>query len=310
MGSFSPYRRGRPKLLVVDDQSLNIRVLHQMFREECDVHMATSGEQALSMCEELLPDLVLLDVMMDGLDGYQVCRRLKESAATRDIPVIFVTGKTDEADEAKGFEMGAVDYISKPFNPVVVRARVSTHLTLKLQNDYLHALAMLDGLTGIPNRRAFDERLEVAWAQACRDGRPLSLLMIDVDHFKKYNDHYGHLQGDQCLVQVAKALSNVLHRPYDLLARFGGEEFACLLPDTDEQGALLLAQHMQKAIAELAIEHRASAVSDRLTLSIGAATMRPTPLGSSDQHLSFADEQLYRAKHEGRNRICAHFYDE
>src|SRR5690606_13154028 len=118
-----------------------------------------------------------------------------------------------------------VDYISKPFNPVVVRARVRTHLTLKLQNDYLRALAMLDGLTGVPNRRAFDERLEVAWAQACRDGRPLSLLMIDVDHFKPYNDHYGHLQGDQCLRQVARALAGVLNRPYDLLARFGGEEF-------------------------------------------------------------------------------------
>ncbi|MEO4048288.1 PleD family two-component system response regulator [Pseudomonas sp. CAU 1711] len=310
MERFAPYRHGRPKLLVVDDQSLNIRVLHQLFRDECDVHMATSGEQALNVCQELLPDLILLDVMMEGLDGYQVCQRLKEIPATRDIPVIFVTGKSDEDDEAKGFELGAVDYISKPFNPVVVRARVRTHLTLKLQNDYLHALAMLDGLTGIPNRRAFDEHLAVAWAQACRDGRPLSLLMIDVDHFKKYNDHYGHLQGDQCLQQVAQALASVLHRPYDLLARFGGEEFAGLLPDTDESGALQLAQRMQAAIAELELEHAASDVSDRLTLSIGLATMRPTPLGSADQHLSYADEQLYRAKHEGRNRICAHFYDE
>ncbi|MDX5373478.1 MAG: diguanylate cyclase [Pseudomonadaceae bacterium] len=308
MEIFGSYFHGRPKLLVVDDQALNIRVLHELFRFECDVHMTTSGEQVLAMCRELMPDLILLDVVMDGLDGHQVCQQLKADPKTRDIPVIFITGKSDENDEATGLELGAVDYISKPFNPVVVRARVRTHLTLKLQSDYLRAQVMLDGLTGIPNRRAFDERLEAAWGQSCRDGSPLSLLMIDVDHFKHYNDHYGHLQGDQCLRQVARALAGVLNRPYDLLARFGGEEFVGLLPDTDEAGAVQIAERMRAAIAGLDIEHAAAPGSGRLGVSIGVATALPTPLSSAAEHLGWADEQLYRAKREGRDRVCSRFY--
>lgn len=308
MERMKTYLHKRPKLLVVDDQALNIRVLHELFREECEVYMATSGELALQMSRDLLPDLILLDVMMEDIDGHEVCLRLKAEPETRDIPVIFVTGKDHEDDETIGFELGAVDYIRKPFHSVVVRARVMNHLKLKLQSDVLREMAMLDGLTGITNRRGFDERFMAARAYAMREQRPLSLLMIDVDYFKKYNDLYGHLQGDQCLRDVAQAMSTSVHRPHDQACRFGGEEFAVLLPDTDEAGAMRVAQKIHSAIKQLGIEHRASDASDTLTLSIGAAVRLPNSTASIEQHLKWADEQLYRAKSEGRNRTCAQAY--
>lgn len=303
-------RLGRPKLLLVDDQPMNIRVLHQLFRYECDVHMATGGEQAIEVCKALLPDLILLDVVMEGMDGHEVCRRLKADPLTQDIPIIFLSANGEEDDEAIGLELGAVDYIGKPFNPMIVRARVKTHLTLKRQGDYLRSMAMLDGLTGVANRRKLEARLEAAWSQACRDNGPLSLIMIDVDYFKKYNDHYGHQSGDQCLRRLAMALAATLNRPYDLLARYGGEEFACLLPDTDLAGAERVAQKMLAAVAELRIEHLASDVGPQVSLSLGVATVRASARLTPQELLRCADEQLYLAKAGGRARVCARFYAE
>lgn len=303
-------RLGRPKLLLVDDQPMNIRVLHQLFRYECDVHMATGGEQAIEVCKALLPDLILLDVVMEGMDGHEVCRRLKADPLTQDIPIIFLSANGEEDDEAIGLELGAVDYIGKPFNPMIVRARVKTHLTLKRQGDYLRSMAMLDGLTGVANRRKLEARLEAAWSQACRDNGPLSLIMIDVDYFKKYNDHYGHQSGDQCLRRLAMALAATLNRPYDLLARYGGEEFACLLPDTDLAGAERVAQKMLAAVAELRIEHLASEVGPQVSLSLGVATVRASARLTPQELLRCADEQLYLAKAGGRARVCARFYEE
>lgn len=303
-------RLGRPKLLLVDDQPMNIRVLHQLFRYECDVHMATGGEQAIEVCKALLPDLILLDVVMEGMDGHEVCRRLKADPLTQDIPIIFLSANGEEDDEAIGLELGAVDYIGKPFNPMIVRARVKTHLTLKRQGDYLRSMAMLDGLTGVANRRKLEARLEAAWSQACRDNGPLSLIMIDVDYFKKYNDHYGHQSGDQCLRRLAMALAATLNRPYDLLARYGGEEFACLLPDTDLAGAERVAQKMLAAVAELRIEHLASEVGPQVSLSLGVATVLASARLTPQELLRCADEQLYLAKAGGRARVCARFYEE
>lgn len=303
-------RLGRPKLLLVDDQPMNIRVLHQLFRYECDVHMATGGEQAIEVCKALLPDLILLDVVMEGMDGHEVCRRLKADPLTQDIPIIFLSANGEDDDEAIGLELGAVDYIGKPFNPMIVRARVKTHLTLKRQGDYLRSMAMLDGLTGVANRRKLEARLEAAWSQACRDNGPLSLIMIDVDYFKKYNDHYGHQSGDQCLRRLAMALAATLNRPYDLLARYGGEEFACLLPDTDLAGAERVAQKMLAAVAELRIEHLASEVGPQVSLSLGVATVRASARLTPQELLRCADEQLYLAKAGGRARVCARFYEE
>lgn len=308
MPSWIKLNETRPKLLLVDDQPLNIRVLNELFRFDCDVFMATRGEQAISICQQQQPDLVLLDVVMEGLDGYEVCRRLQADPATQHIPIIFVSAKGEEEDEAFGLELGAVDYISKPFNPTIVRSRAKTHITIKRQGDYLRSLASIDGLTGIANRRALDERLSSAWAHACRDGAPLSLLMVDIDFFKRYNDHFGHLQGDTCLKRVASALAKSTGRPYDLVARYGGEEFVCLLPDTQADGAKLVAQKMQTAIEQLEIAHPLSEASSHVTLSIGIASTMPAQQAHVSQLLEAADAQLYTAKHTGRNRICACTY--
>ena len=294
----------QPCLLVVDDQSVNIQALYQAFAGDHQVLMATSGEQALALCVSRQPDLVLLDVVMPGMDGHDVCRRLKADAATRDIPVIFVTAHDDESAETQGLEVGAVDFISKPINPKIVRARVKTHLTLKAQSDLLRQWVYLDGLTGVHNRRHFDERLASEWARALRNGTELSVLLLDVDFFKAYNDHYGHQAGDECLRQVAARLRQNVKRPGDLVARYGGEEFACLLPDTPLAGALAFARQLGTDIAALGLAHAGSTVAGVVTVSVGASTKPFDASGTAAALLREADAQLYVAKSRGRNRVC------
>ncbi|MGB5854681.1 MAG: diguanylate cyclase [Oceanisphaera sp.] len=300
-----PHPVGPLRILIVDDQPVNIRVLHQVFRGEFEVLMATSGEQAISLCQEQRPDIVLLDVVMPGLSGHDVCRRLKAGPDTRDIPVIFVTSQNQDGDEALGFEIGAVDFITKPINPIIVSARVRTHLALKLQSDLLRTIAMNDGLTKVANRRKFDEELAISWRAAQREGRVLSLVMLDLDSFKQFNDRYGHQQGDACLVAVANALNQSVRRPHDLVARYGGEEFVCILPDTDSQGAIKLAEVMRTAVKALEIEHLDSAAGGFVSISLGIATQIPNTGASPQSLLAAADEQLYQAKRAGRDRACA-----
>ena len=295
----------KPKLLLVDDQRVNILVLHELFRDECEVFMATGGEQALQVCRTVLPDLILLDVYVEGLDGHEVCRRLKASPDTCDIPIIFVTAQGAEQDEVRGLELGAVDFIVKPINPVIVKARVNTHLTLKRQSDILRSFALLDGLTGVANRRKFDEELELNWRRSLREHTALSVIMIDVDHFKRFNDRYGHLAGDAALQAVARALNDVIKRPYDLLARYGGEEFVCVLPSTGLVEAVQIAERMQGSVRALKIAHLDSAVEQMLTVSLGVATVVPDSETTSDALLAEADRQLYQAKQAGRARISS-----
>lgn len=294
----------RPCLLVVDDQPINIQALYRIFAPDHRVLMATSGAKALALCKEDPPDLVLLDVEMPELDGYEVCARLKADEATRNIPVIFVTSHTDADEETRGLELGATDFIAKPVNPAVVRARVKTHLTLKAQSDLLRQMVFLDGLTGVANRRCFDERLDVEWRRAARNASPLALLMLDVDHFKRFNDCYGHQTGDECLRQVAAAIKGSLVRPGDVVARYGGEEFACVLPATDFEGALAVGAGIERAVRGLQIPHSQSDVSDVVTLSIGVSMGLPERDGDPARLLALADAQLYRAKHSGRARAC------
>ena len=299
-----PMLRSLPKLLLVDDQPVNIQTLYQIFADDHEVFMATSGEQALALCRDKQPDLVLLDVIMPGMDGLETCQRLKEDDDTADIPVIFVTSQNSPEEETHCLEVGAVDFISKPVNPAVVRARVKTQLTLKAQTDALRMLASLDGLTGVPNRRIFDERLDAEWRACRRSGSPLSLLMVDVDHFKLYNDHYGHLDGDQCLKAIASALASSVERGRDMLARFGGEEFVCLLPDTDLEGAKHIAEKLRQAVEGLAIPHVESKTAATVTVSLGVATTAECDALEPPDLLKVADEQLYLAKQSGRNRVC------
>ncbi|WP_440093560.1 diguanylate cyclase [Pseudomonas syringae] len=295
----------RPKILVVDDQPLNIRLIHEVFKSDYDVIMATDGLQAIQKCETQNPDLVLLDVMMPGISGHEVCRKLKASNQTRDIPVIFLTAQDEESEEALGFDLGAVDFIVKPIRSSLIRARVKSHLTLKLQSDLFKSIAMTDGLTGIANRRQFDERLQRDWLQCVRSSEHLSVLIVDVDHFKLYNDHYGHQQGDLCLQQVARAIKAVMKRPYDLAARYGGEEFACLLPGTQIEGAVNVATQVLEKVRELNLEHARSDISQHITVSIGVATQLARVGESVSALVRAADEKLYASKRQGRDRFTA-----
>ena len=294
----------KPKLLVVDDQPINIQVMHQVFGSDYQVFMATSGAQALSLCRNNPPDLVLLDIVMPGMDGFEVCSQLKANEATRNIPVIFVTAHTDPAQETHGLSLGAVDFITKPITPAVVQARVRTHLTLKFQSDLLRNLVFLDGLTGVFNRRYFDQQLGVEWARASRAGTPLSLIMLDVDHFKAFNDHYGHQAGDDCLREIAATLKSCLKRPGDLVARYGGEEFACILPETPFDDAMALAQDMEGRVRALQIAHAVSKVAAFVTVSLGVGTRTLYSAADALSLIRLADDQLYKAKETGRGRVC------
>jgi diguanylate cyclase (GGDEF)-like protein len=298
------FERRQPRLLVVDDQPANIQALYQVFAADHQILMATGGEQALALCATQRPDLVLLDVVMPGIDGYEVCRRLQADSATRDIPVIFVTAQNDEAAETLALEVGAVDFISKPINPKIVRARVKTHLTLKIQSDLLRQWVYLDGLTGVHNRRHFDERLACEWARAVRGGTELSAVMLDVDFFKRYNDHYGHQAGDDCLRRIAAALKACVKRPGDLLARYGGEEFVCLLPETPLRGALAFARQLGERVCAQRIEHADSDVAAVVTVSLGVCTKGSDAVSSAAALLREADAQLYIAKARGRHQVC------
>lgn len=295
---------GKPRLLVVDDQPINIQVMYQAFAADYQVFMATNGEQALAICKNNPPDLVLLDVVMPGMDGFEVCTRIKADPATSHIPVIFVTAHNDASEETHGLSVGAVDFIAKPVNPAVVRARVKTHLTLKFQSDVLRKLVFLDGLSGVYNRRYFDQQIRIEWSRAQRNLSPLSLILLDVDHFKRYNDQYGHQSGDDTLRIVAATLKNALRRPADLVARYGGEEFACVLPDTSFDDALNLARELERQIRARSIPHAGAPAHGIITISAGVATREGATEGDAERLIGLADNQLYAAKDAGRSCVC------
>lgn len=295
----------RPRVLIVDDQMFNILALNNIFKEDCDTFMATSGEQALEQANNILPDIILLDIVMEGMDGFAVCEQLKSNTHTSAIPVIFITSHFDEADEVHGFELGAADFIHKPVNPLITKVRVGNQIALKRQADLLHSIALIDGLTGIANRRQFNQQLALHWMQANREKAAISLLMIDVDYFKLYNDHYGHPKGDECLIRVAHAIKESLQRPYDLVARYGGEEFACILPKTDPEGANYIAKQILESVNSLIIPHENSEISKCVTVSLGGITTVPGMfVNSTDELIIASDEQLYNAKQSGRARVC------
>ena len=292
-------------ILIVDDVPTNIQVLAEALRKHYRVQVATNGRDALAVAQTRpQPDLVLLDVMMPAMDGFEVCRRLKEDPATRHIPVVFVTAKDDVADEERGLMLGAVDDIAKPFHLPVVRARVRNHLALKLKADLLESLANIDSLTDIANRRRFDEKLAAEWRRCQRSGLPLSLIMIDIDHFKAFNDHFGHGAGDICLVTIAATLSANLSRPGDLVARYGGEEFAVILPETDPAGAVRIAERMRVALAEQGMAQAPGDERSIVTLSAGVAGRVPDEQADVAELVAAADRKLYEAKTLGRNRVC------
>lgn len=295
----------RGTVLIVDDEPLNIEVLANLLEGEFEVLFAADGRQALDLVDTTLPDLILLDVVMPVMDGHEVCARLKRHDATRHIPVIFLTGQSDIASEAAGLELGAVDYLTKPFSPSLIRARVRNHIELKRARDRLAVLAMTDGLTGLANRRRFDEVLEAELRRLRRTEALLSLILLDIDHFKRFNDRYGHLAGDDCLRQVGAALAATVLRPADLVARYGGEEFACILPETSQAGALAVARAILSGVEDRAIAHADSPTADHVTVSLGLVTLRCSGTVEPGNCIAAADEQLYLAKERGRNRVVS-----
>jgi diguanylate cyclase (GGDEF)-like protein len=294
-----------PLILIVDDTNTNIQILAQTLLQDYRVKFATSGQAALQLASgPEKPDLILLDVMMPEMDGYEVCRRLQDKPSTHNIPIIFVTAKSDIQDQEYGFNLGAVDYIIKPFEMPVVRARVRNHINLKRKTELLEKLALLDGLTNIPNRRRFDEVLRLEWKRAARNHASLSLLMIDVDHFKAFNDNYGHGAGDECLRRVAYSLNKALFRAGDVVARYGGEEFAVVLPKCNADNARNVAERIRATVETLNILHRYADAADHITVSIGYAALVPNQNGDPHALVEAADRSLFLAKQGGRNRVC------
>ncbi|MAE35959.1 MAG: diguanylate cyclase response regulator [Oceanospirillaceae bacterium] len=280
-------------VLIVDDSPSNIRVMAAVLQERYRVKTATSGQQCLDMALKHKPDLILLDIEMPGISGYETCRELKDMSETRDIPIIFVTGRDNIEDEELGLRIGAVDYITKPIRPVILSARVDTHVTLKRQQDRLLQLAMHDQLTGLYNRHYMLEMVEQRIARARRHNTPLTTLIIDLDHFKKINDTHGHIAGDQILEQVSALLQRQC-RTEDTVARFGGEEFIVLMEPCSLDHAHYKAEVMRHQISELMPS------SIPVTVSIGAAELADHDENFNDL-LKRADDALYRAKEHGRN---------
>jgi diguanylate cyclase (GGDEF)-like protein len=305
------------KILIVDDTPANIQVLNAVLHNDYIIFFATNGPDALCIARREVPDLILLDIMMPEMDGYEVCARIKSDPRTEQIPVIFITAMNDEAAETKGLECGAIDYITKPISPPVVKVRVKNHLQLKHHRDILiklsreldnknqelNLLAREDALTGLANRRYFDEVLDREIKRAARSRQLLSLILCDVDFFKNYNDHYGHVAGDICLRAIGQFLSGTLKRAGDLPARYGGEEFAVIIPDTSPGNAWKLAEKFRLGIVAQAIPHAFSAAGDVVTLSFGIVEAQPTKERGAEWFISMADKALYQAKEKGRNRV-------
>jgi diguanylate cyclase (GGDEF)-like protein len=298
----------KPKLLVVDDAPANIRVLRNLLLDEARVLFATSGRDALVTARSEQPDLILLDVMMPDMDGYEVCRALKADPATRDLPVIFVTGLTEATDETRGLEAGAIDYITKPFVPAVVRMRVRNHLALRRVTNELHLLnaellrlARTDALTGVSNRRHFFEQITEEMARMRRYHHHAAIFMLDLDHFKRLNDGYGHDVGDRALVETAAAVRGTL-RAHDLFGRLGGEEFAGFLPETELAQAVTVCERLRELIAAIRLPTGGEPV--RITASIGVVAV-DTDNESVEMALKRADQAMYSAKQSGRNRVVA-----
>ncbi|MCB2107918.1 MAG: diguanylate cyclase [Rhodobacteraceae bacterium] len=292
----------RSTVLVVEDDLAISTFLEATLGEKYRVTCCSNGAQALGAITNSDIDVVLLDVGLPDIDGFELCKRIKATPELRHVPVIFLTGRTAIEDEIKAFEIGGVDFITKPIIPTVLMARVRTHIDLKHSRDTLERLVFVDSLTGLPNRRAFDQAFAREWRRTRRIQEYLSIVMIDVDHFKQYNDLYGHGAGDECLREVASALGRCLQRPADIVARYGGEEFVALLPGTDATGGAAVADAMGLAVERANLAHKGSSVCGHVTISRGVASTVPESDEEPERLLKAADEELYQAKKTGRNR--------
>jgi diguanylate cyclase (GGDEF)-like protein len=316
-------------ILIVDDSNLARIAMSNILRLDGldDIHLVESGQAALEFLADA-PDLdaILMDVVMPGMDGITTLRRIKELKALRDVPILMVSAGDDEDRIKTAFDAGAIDFVPKPIRRMELCARVRSALRLKHEmdqrkarereleelNNWLHGTnlelakqARTDGLTGLANRIAFDGALQSEWGRAAREERSLAVLLIDVDHFKAYNDRYGHPAGDECLARVGRIVRREARRPGDFVARYGGEEFIVLLPDTDLNGATAVAEQVRAAFVQERIPHAASTAAPFVTVSVGVAATVPRPSLGPGPLVENADSALYAAKHAGRNRVIA-----
>jgi len=289
-------------ILITDDEKFNLDILGSILSPLYNILIAKNGARALEIVRQNAPDLILLDVVMPEMSGFEVITKLKESNATVNIPVIFITGLTDPADEEKGFFLGAVDYITKPFNRSIVKARVNTHIKIIDQMRTIERIGLIDPLTKIANRRGFENRFQADWGGSVRDRTPISFMIMDIDNFKRYNDSYGHHQGDIALRTFADAAEQSLNRATDFIARWGGEEFVILLANTDINGATEVAENIRKNIEKVQIPTEDGDIT-KITVSIGVNSVIPDSETSASDFMQQADQALYKAKESGRNRV-------
>jgi len=292
-------------ILIVDDERSNLLFLTRILGEKYDIYTAKDGASAIKKATELAPDLIMLDIIMPDMSGYEVLNALRKQDTTRNIPIIFITGLNSEDEEERALSYNAVDYINKPLRPNIVKLRVRNHIRNVNQIRTIERLSMTDQLTDIPNRRSFDNRLNMEWRRAIREKSPISLLMFDVDKFKTYNDIYGHQQGDAVLRAVAKIIEQGLKRPGDFAARWGGEEFVALLANTGRLGALEVAERIRAAVEKINLTCDECSDTVPVTISIGVESLIPEQSNSLDLFISAADNALYEAKAAGRNCVRA-----
>lgn len=296
-------------LLVEDSATLRFAMRNYIIDAGHEPLIARSGEEALQLLENTPVDMIIMDVEMPGLNGFETTRLIREWLAGHWIPIIFVTGLNEDENYREGIEAGGDDYLIKPVSFMIIKAKIRAMERIAEMRDQLHqlnaeleALSQLDSLTQIYNRRTFNELAQQQWALAKRHQQPVSALMIDVDHFKLFNDHYGHPAGDACLKKVSQAIKSCIHRSSDIFGRYGGEEFVVLLPETDAKGAQRVAQAISEALEQLALRHDVSPTANHVTASIGGATCLRTTGHDLEELIKNADRALYKAKRAGRNR--------
>lgn len=290
------------RILIVDDNADDIQVLRNLLHTDYDIAFASSGPSALEECAGAIPDLILLTLATRGIDGFEVCKWLRASEPTRDVPVVFIADAVTEQDEEQGLAIGASDFIQRPFRAALLKARVRTLVRFRQLSERLQTETLDDGLTGLANRQRFDDTLERAWRRCTRTREPVSLILVDVDHFRPYAARYGERNADECLRRVAQVLRRTLGRPDDLVARYDGDQFACLLPGTGSNGATEVAQRILAALVEAAIPSDVSPVAPVVTASIGIAADMPKSWAEPAELVATTASALEQAKADGRNR--------
>lgn len=291
------------KILVIEDSLLNQHVIQNILQDKYTLARALTAREAFEMLPIFRPHLILLDIILPDADGFKVLETLKGNEENRNIPVIIITGMDSEENEERGLMLGAVDYIKKPFKHGIVSARVNTQIRIIRQMQTIEQLGMLDGLTGISNRRAFDMHLRFEWNRAIKEDIPLSMIMLDIDHFKEYNDTYGHPQGDIILQSIASILKSETKESSGRVFRYGGEEFSVILPTDSVGGAIHVAERIRNSVETARVRSLFSDVVTRVTVSAGVASVKPTPDDQMHYLIELADQKLYQAKHDGRNRV-------